>query len=218
MNKTNITLDKNSFSIEYNNKLEYENSKLAFINDKEIFIQKNNFYSQEDDDRLSIKFLYKNNHKIIYEEFEKILHHLLFTLKIISKECFDDGIKNALNILDSKKFLFMVDDQRKFLVEFDKNELILHPIYNESFKSNGELYEYYKTFFKIMLNEIEGFVRTKIRLENKKLYIDYYDAIDQFFYLMKIAITSKELFDQNFDCAEFMQRIACFIVKNVANK
>lgn len=89
-------------------------------------MQKNNFYYQEDDQNLLIKFFYKNNHKILYEEFERFLHYLFFNLKIISREYFDSGVKTSLNILDSNKFLFMVDSQRKFLIEFEKNNLIFH--------------------------------------------------------------------------------------------
>ena len=217
MNKANIILDSNSFSMTFENQSEYQHSKCTLKDDKENFIQKNNFYYQENDIEKTITFFYKNNQKILYEVFEKLLYHLFLNTKIITKECFDEAMKSALSILDSNKFLFMVDGQRKFLIEFDKNDLIFHPIYNESFKSNVELYEFYKTFFKIALSEMEGFVRTKMRLENKKLYIDYYDAVDQFFYLISVLLSSKELFIQNFDHSDFMQKIACFIVKNVAN-
>jgi hypothetical protein len=218
MNNASITIDKNSFSIKYDDASEYENVKFILKNDKENFVQKNNFYYQENDQNLLVKFFYKNNHKILYEEFERFLHYLFLSLKIISRECFDSGVKIALSVLDSNKFIFMVNSQRKFLIEFEKNNLIFYPIYNKSFTSNSELYEFYKIFFKVALNEMEGFARTKMHLENKKLYIDYYDAIDQFFYLINTIISSKELFEQNFDHSEFMQKIGCFIVKNIANR
>jgi hypothetical protein len=218
MNQDNIIIERDFFSIKYDNKLKYENCKIILKNDKENFIQKNNFYFKEDEFEMRIIFFYKNNHKILYEEFEKFIYHLFLTLKIITKEIFDKSIEKALRILESNKFLFMIDNQRKFLIEYDKNELILHPIYNQYFRSDSELYEFYKIFLKVALSEIEGFTRTKIRIESKKLYIDYYDGIDQFFYLINKTISLKELFEQNFDHEDFMQKIACFIIKNVASK
>lgn len=213
-----IVINNNFFSIHYTNGTDYDAVKSTLNNEKNNLIQKNNFYYQGNDEDQTITFFYKNNGKILYEEFEKLLYHLMSTLKVIPKELFDNAIKSGVNILDSNKFLFMTNNQRKFIIEFEGSNLVFNPIFGKYFESNSDLYEYYKDLFKIALHEIEGFARTRIYLENKKLYVNYYDAIDQFFYLIQVLISSKTLFDQNFDIYDYMQHLACFIVKNIANR
>ncbi len=214
----NIRIENNSIIINYKNDSEYDNAKNKVSDARDDFIQKNNFYYQFIDDEKSLIFFYKNNRGILYELCEKILYHAYLSLKIITKDILNEGIKIALKTLESKKFLFMINNQRKFLIEFSDEKLILHPIYNQSFNSMAELYEYYKIFFKVSLSAIEGFVRTRMQILEQKIYVEYYDAIDQFFYLIQCVLSDPQLFEQDFDKEIFMQQLVSFIIKNIAIK
>ena len=213
MNGIKINVSEKSIEFLFDNYQFYKlmSEKLILNSHTSIFINSYKFdFDQRD---LLIIFSVKDSRGFLYEFCEELLYYLFSNLKIIDKSALDDGLRQGINILNSKKFLFIVNNQRKFLIDIKDKYIILVPIHNEVFSSNEKVYEYYKSLFSITIQSMEGFIRSRFEIDGKKIRIEYYDAIDQFFYIMRKILSASKLFDQNFSIKEFLNSLACFIIK-----
>jgi hypothetical protein len=176
----------------------------------------NIYYFSFDFEHFKILLSIRDSRKFSYESYEEIFYYLFSKLKFFSKEEFDELLTRGLNALDSKRFIFMVPSQRTFLLEINGSELILNPISQNLLESDLNLKEFYTEFFSISLEALPSFTRTRIRIDNKKIIIDYYDMIDQFLYILQKILASKKLFTQNFSIKDFILEFIKFLVRNTA--
>ena len=190
--------------------------KLILTSSTFVLMNSYKFHFNQGD--LSIIFAVRDSQGFLYEFCEELLYYLFSNLRVIDRAVLDDGLQQGINILNSKKFLFMVHNQRKFLIDIKDRYIILIPIHNEVFSSNEKVYEYYKNLFSITMQSMEGFIRSRLEIDGKKIKIEYYDAIDQFFYIMRRILSANKLFDQDFSMKEFLNSLARFIIKYIATE
>jgi hypothetical protein len=216
MNGIKINIDEKFIEFLFGSEQSYKlmSEKLILIANSFVIMDIYRFHLNEVD--LTVRFSIKDSKIFLYECCEELLYYLFSNLRAIDRAVLDYGLRKGINILNSKKFLFMIPNQRKFLIDIKDKYIILMPIHNEDFCSNEKIYEYYKNIFAITMQSLEGFVRSRLEIDGKKIRIEYYDAIDQFFYIMRRMLSSPKLFDQNFSTKEYLNSLARFIIKHTA--
>ena len=218
MNGIKINVDERSIEFLFDNDQFYKLMSEKLILTSSTFVLMNSYKFHFNQGDLSIIFSVRDSQVFLYEFCEELLYYLFSNLRVVDKAVLDDGLQQGINILYSKNFLFMVNNQRKFLIDIKDRYIILIPMHNEVFSSNEKVYEYYKNLFSITMQSMEGFIRSRLEIDGKKIKIEYYDAIDQFFYIMRRILSSSKLFDQNFSVKEFLNSLARFIIKHIATE
>lgn len=218
MISTKINVSKVVIELEFTNSEDYQQSYLKLVEYFESCSIMKSYRTMVDKDKCKISFFVRGGQNFLYESCEELLYYLFSTAKIIDKALFQKGLNEGLKVLDSSKFLFMLCEQKKFLIGVEDKRISLTPIFNESFVNDEGLLIYYKELIGIMMKSLESFVRSRLHLEGRKIFIEYYDAIDQFIYIMKELISSPKLFQQNFVIKDFLISLLRFIVKYQVNK
>lgn len=212
-----ISVDSHKIFIKFPDKNQYLDFKekiLASLTNTNLMLD---FQYYLLDVEMQLIFTKANNSEIFYENCEHLFRYLSISLHLIPKQIFNLVLNKALLILNSANAIFLLPNQRKFLLTIESNNLILSPIYQNEFTTSESLLEYYKKLFSFALGALEGFIRSRIHIVNNKIIIEYNDAIDQVFYIFKKIITSPKLFEQNFNPKEYLNQLLCFIIKYIAS-
>jgi hypothetical protein len=214
----NIVVNDRVIELEFQDSTSFKNSKEKTESRfKKSSFDKTYIYAI-DDEKLKIGFYTKNNQSFLYENCEELLYYLFSSLNIIDNNILKIGLDKGLKTLKSNKFLFMLPSQRKFLIEPREKSIILIPISNISFRDEDKLQEYYRDFCMVVMKSLESFMRNRISIKDRRIFIEYYDAIDQFLYIIKELVSSPKLFEQNLPVKDFMVDITRFLVKHTVNK
>ena len=112
--------------------------------------------------------------------------------------------------------IFLITTDRKMILNIDGNFVILTPIVSRLAIQNISLNEYYKKLFGLVTESLDGFIRSRIKIVNNRIIIDYYDAIDQFFYVIKSIIKSADLFElKNFNAQDYLHELLEYIIRYI---
>lgn len=235
-----IYIDQYKITIQIDNINQYDSIKVKLLdqnnNDSGNFLNKkeanDNFFNKKyfkqksflenyqnffTDNEQKISFVKINHSKILYEDFDLFLKDFNRIFNIFDKFQILMSLNESLLILESYKMLFMVPGQRKFVLQVQNESIILSPILKNILHDDESLREFYKKFFDLVLSSIDGFIRGRVKIVENQIFINYYDAIDQFLYIIKKIISSSLLFEQNFDDKKFLNEIFHFIIKDILN-
>ena len=218
MTSPKLTVSKVAIELQFNTKEEYQSGYLKLIENFESCSIVKSYRAVVDKEKFKISFLTRGGQNFLYETCEEVLYHLFSSLKMLDKKNLQSGLNDGLRTLDSSKFLFMVASQRKFLLAVDDKSISLIPILNQSFRDDDELLVYYKELIGVIMKSLEGFARSRLHLDGRKIFIEYHDAIDQFIYVMREVISSPKLFTQDFVVKDFLISLIRFIVKHRVNR
>jgi hypothetical protein len=232
--QNNIYIDQYKIFVQIDNINQYEIIKQKLLN------QNNNNYNNEEfnENFFSKKYLAQkdllenyqifflpnenkmsfvkiNHREILYEDFEEFLREINKRFNLFDKNQIIKILNDSLLILNSSKILFMLPHDRKFVLNIRKENIILSPILKTILSDEESLRSYYKKLFNEIIDTIDGFIKSKVNIIENQIIINYYDAIDQFFYIIKKIISSKNLFDQNFDEKTYINDLFHFIVKDI---
>lgn len=181
---------------------------------KKDFFDNYQFFFFNNENKIS--FIKINHREIFYEDFEEFLKEFNEKFGSLEKNEIINSLNNSLLILNSTKMLFMIPSDRKFILNIKNENIIFSPILKIILRDQESIRSYYKKLFDSIINSIDGFVRGRVKIIENQIVINYYDAIDQFLYIIKKIISSSELFEQNFDEKKYMNDLFHFIIKDIA--
>lgn len=204
LNNHDNSSSKNEFSDNFFNK--------KYLKIKNPIENYQNFFSNNEN---KISFVKINHSEIFYEDFDEFLKEFNKAFNIFDKFEILLALNESLLILNSSKMLFMLPNQRKFVLNIQGENIIFSPIIKKILHDDESLRSFYKKLFDLILNSIDGFIRGRIKIVENQIFINYYDAIDQFFYIIKKIISSDKLFEQNFDDKKFINDLFHFIIKDI---
>jgi hypothetical protein len=205
-------LDKNSSSNSTENEFNENFFNKKYLAKKDLFDNYQFFFINNEN---KISFVKINHREIFYEDFEEFIKEFNEKFNIFEKTDIINALNNGLLILNSTKMLFMIPSDRKFILNIQNENIIFSPILKIILRNQESIRSYYKKLFDSIIDSIDGFIRTRVKIIENQIVINYYDAIDQFFYIIKKIILSSDLFEQNFDEKKYMNDLFHFILKDI---
>lgn len=226
----NVLVDPHKIVIQIDNSNQYESIKKKILENGHGNIEQN-FFNQKylikpnilenyqhyfAANEQKIIFTKMNNGEIFYEEFDSFLKYIIKNFDLPEKEKINQYLNDAILNLNVQSMIFLMPQEKKFLINLEGDYIVLNPIQRNILKNDESLKEYYKKMFELILESLEGFIRSRIRIINNRIIINYQDAIDQFFYILKKIISSEKLFEQKFDHKKYLNNVLHFMIKNIA--
>jgi hypothetical protein len=163
----------------------------------------------------TIQIIKRNHSEILYENFEEFINKFNNRFNIFSKDEIRKYLYESSLILNSNEIFFMTSSQKKFLIYIKDDNIILYPIIKNILNKDESLKSYYKKIFDSIMKSIDGFIKNRVKILENQIIINYYDAIDQFFYIIKKIIISDEIFEQDFDTKKYINDLLNFIIKDI---
>ncbi len=208
----------NNNNYELNNKTNQKDINKNYFN-KKYLLRDNifeNFQILFSNNENKISFIKINHSEILYEELINFINKFNSEFNILDDEEISKAFNFGILKLNSNEIFFMINSDRKFLIKINDNNIILKPININIINENESLRSYYKKLFNIIIESIDGFIKDRIKIIDNQIIINYYDAIDQFLYIIKQIILSKNLFCEEFDEKDYLNNLINFIIKDIA--